>query len=42
MNGLPEWPAYETLRDIYMELGDVITARKNLSKDKLDIIETLL
>ena len=41
-NGLLKWPSYETQSDMYMDLGDEITARNHLWKDKLDIIESIL
>jgi para-nitrobenzyl esterase len=39
--GLPNWPAYDTKGEAYMELGNEIAAKKELHKEKLDFFEKI-
>ncbi|MBW2324819.1 MAG: carboxylesterase family protein, partial [Deltaproteobacteria bacterium] len=38
-DGLPDWPAYETETDQYLELGEEIKAGSNLRKKELDVLD---
>ncbi|MEE9435769.1 MAG: carboxylesterase family protein [Candidatus Adiutricales bacterium] len=41
-NRLPNWPAYRTENDAYLELGDDIKAGENLHKARLDVLDRLV
>ena len=38
--GLPQWPAYDTSRDSYLELGDTIRAREHLRTMQFDVYDS--
>jgi para-nitrobenzyl esterase len=38
--GLPEWPAYDSSRDSYLELGDAIRSREHLRTMQFDVYDS--
>jgi para-nitrobenzyl esterase len=40
--GLPEWPAYETESDQYLELGDTIRVGRGLRKETCDALDRIM
>ncbi len=42
VNGLPEWPAYETASDKHLELGDTIRVGSGLHKEACDELDRIM
>jgi para-nitrobenzyl esterase len=40
--GLPEWPAYESASDQYLELGDTIRVGRGLRKETCDALDRIM